>query len=149
MAVEAQDRNHSRHHPPYPFFSEMRRNGRARRRRIRRSSICALREREIADISIAERIALRWGKKMAERAEHNHGLPAALRNALDHAYAEYDREPYSSAIEAREPRPLMGWFVLRLFADLFFRLDNLIEAIAIVGLETFFASGHSFVARRQ
>jgi hypothetical protein len=50
------------------FFSEMRRNGRARRRRIRRSSICALREREIADISIAERIALRWGKKMAERA---------------------------------------------------------------------------------
>lgn len=68
MAVEAQDRDHSRHHPPYPFFSEMRRNGRARRRRIRRSSICALREREIADISIAERIALRWGKKMAERA---------------------------------------------------------------------------------
>jgi len=34
MAVEAQDRDHSRHHPPYPFFSEMRRNGRARRRRI-------------------------------------------------------------------------------------------------------------------
>jgi hypothetical protein len=46
-------------------------------------------------------------------------------------------------------RPLMRWFVLRLFADLFFRPDNLIEAIAVVGLETFFASGHSFVARRQ
>jgi hypothetical protein len=43
----------------------------------------------------------------------------------------------------------MRWFVLRLFADLFFRPDNLIEAIAVVGLETFFASGHSFVARRQ
>jgi hypothetical protein len=39
--------------------------------------------------------------------------------------------------------------VLRFFADLFLRPDNLIEAIAVVGLETFFASGHSFVARRQ
>ena len=47
-------------------------------------------------------------------------------------------------------RQLMRWFVLRLFADLFFRLDDLIEAIAVVGVEeSFFASGHSFVARRQ
>ena len=61
-----------------------------------------------------------------------------------------DREPASSsAIEAREQRPLMGWFVLRLFADLFFGLDDLIEAVAVVGLKTFFASGHSFIARRQ
>ena len=190
-------------------------------------------------------IALRWGKKMAEldgyifvTAEYNHGLPSVLKNALDYAYAEYNRKPatfvgYGSAgaaraveqlrlvlaelqvatlkhtvhvnaaefigmlmhgktfadfplsrrvgrsnagksgvvgkcpqgrastgnasdrrsrLIARYPRRfahLMRWFVLRLFADLFFRPDNLIEAIAVVGLETFFASGHSFVARRQ
>src|SRR3954451_10471497 len=45
-------------------------------------------------------IALRWGKKMAEldgyifvTAEYNHGLPAVLKNALDYAYAEYNRKP--------------------------------------------------------
>jgi NAD(P)H-dependent FMN reductase len=45
-------------------------------------------------------VALRWGKKMAEldgyifvTAEYNHGLPAVLKNALDYAYAEYDRKP--------------------------------------------------------
>jgi NAD(P)H-dependent FMN reductase len=44
--------------------------------------------------------ALRWGKKMAELdgyvfiiAEYNHGIPAVLKNALDHAYAEYSRKP--------------------------------------------------------
>jgi NAD(P)H-dependent FMN reductase len=45
-------------------------------------------------------VALRWGKKMAEldgyifvTAEYNHGLPAVLKNALDYAYAEYNRKP--------------------------------------------------------
>jgi NADPH-dependent FMN reductase len=85
-------------------------------------------------------------------AGYNHGLPAVLKNALDYAYAEYDRKPatfvgYGSPGAAL--RPLMRWFVLRLFADLFFRPDDLIEPIAVVGLETLFASGHSFVARRQ
>jgi len=44
--------------------------------------------------------ARRWGKKMAEldgyifiTAEYNHGIPAVLKNALDHAYAEYSRKP--------------------------------------------------------
>jgi NAD(P)H-dependent FMN reductase len=44
--------------------------------------------------------ALRWGKKMAELdgyifivAEYNHSIPAVLKNALDHAYAEYNRKP--------------------------------------------------------
>jgi NAD(P)H-dependent FMN reductase len=45
-------------------------------------------------------IALRWGKKMGEfdgyifvTAEYNHGIPAVLKNALDYAYAEYNRKP--------------------------------------------------------
>jgi len=58
-------------------------------------------------------IALRWGKKMAEldgyifvTAEYNHGLPSVLKNALDYAYAEYNRKPatfvgYGSAGAAR------------------------------------------------
>jgi NAD(P)H-dependent FMN reductase len=58
-------------------------------------------------------IALRRGKKMAEldgyifvTAEYNHGLPAVLKNALDYAYAEYNRKPatfvgYGSAGAAR------------------------------------------------
>jgi NAD(P)H-dependent FMN reductase len=44
--------------------------------------------------------AQRWGKKMAEldgfifvTAEYNHGIPAVLKNALDYAYAEYNRKP--------------------------------------------------------
>jgi NAD(P)H-dependent FMN reductase len=44
--------------------------------------------------------ALRWGAKMAEfdgyvfiTAEYNHGMAGALKNALDHAYAEYRRKP--------------------------------------------------------
>ena len=39
-------------------------------------------------------------------AEYNHGIPAALKNALDYAYAEYNRKPatfvgYGSAGAAR------------------------------------------------
>ena len=58
-------------------------------------------------------VALRWGKKVAEldgfvfvTAEYNHGVPAVLKNALDYAYAEYNRKPaafvgYGSAGGAR------------------------------------------------
>ena len=67
-------------------------------------------------------IALRWGKKMAEldgyifvTAEYNQGLPSVLKNALDYAYAEYNRKPaHSSAMEAREPRARRSscaWFL--------------------------------------
>jgi hypothetical protein len=45
--------------------------------------------------------------------------------------------------------PLMGWFVLRLLADFFFRADNLAEAIAAIRPEAFIASGHAFIAGRQ
>ena len=45
-------------------------------------------------------IASRWGRKMAEldgyifiTAEYNHGMPAVLKNALDHGYASYNRKP--------------------------------------------------------
>lgn len=45
-------------------------------------------------------IALRWGKKVAEldafifiTPEYNHGIPAVLKNALDYAYAEFNRKP--------------------------------------------------------
>jgi NAD(P)H-dependent FMN reductase len=45
-------------------------------------------------------VALRWGKKVAEldgfifvTAEYNHGVPAVLKNALDYAYAEFNRKP--------------------------------------------------------
>jgi NAD(P)H-dependent FMN reductase len=45
-------------------------------------------------------VALRWAKKLAEldgfvfvTAEYNHGIPAVLKNALDYAYAEYNRKP--------------------------------------------------------
>jgi NAD(P)H-dependent FMN reductase len=46
--------------------------------------------------------ASRWARKMAEldgyvfvTPEYNHGIPAVLKNALDHAYAEYNRKPAS------------------------------------------------------
>jgi NAD(P)H-dependent FMN reductase len=45
-------------------------------------------------------VALRWGKKLAEldafvfiTAEYNHGISAVLKNALDYAYAEFNRKP--------------------------------------------------------
>ena len=44
---------------------------------------------------------------------------------------------------------LMRWFVLWLFADFLFRPDNLTQAIIVIRLETFIASGHSFVAGCQ
>jgi NAD(P)H-dependent FMN reductase len=58
-------------------------------------------------------IALRWGQKLATldgflfvTAEYNHGIPAVLKNALDYAYAEFNRKPatfvaYGSAGGAR------------------------------------------------
>lgn len=45
-------------------------------------------------------VALRWGEKMAEldgyifvTAEYNHSIPGVLKNALDHAYPEFNRKP--------------------------------------------------------
>jgi NAD(P)H-dependent FMN reductase len=45
-------------------------------------------------------IALRWGEKLATldgfvfvTAEYNHGVAAVLKNALDYAYAEFNRKP--------------------------------------------------------
>jgi NAD(P)H-dependent FMN reductase len=45
-------------------------------------------------------IALRWGRKVAEldafvfvAGEYNHSIPAALKNALDYLYAEWNRKP--------------------------------------------------------
>jgi NAD(P)H-dependent FMN reductase len=44
--------------------------------------------------------AQRWGSKMAEfdgyifvTAEYNHGVPAVLKNALDHVYPQFNRKP--------------------------------------------------------
>lgn len=44
--------------------------------------------------------AQRWARAMASfdgyifvTAEYNHGVPGVLKNALDHAYAEYSRKP--------------------------------------------------------
>ncbi len=45
-------------------------------------------------------IARRWGRKVAEfdayvfvTAEYNHGISGVLKNALDYAYAEFNRKP--------------------------------------------------------
>jgi NAD(P)H-dependent FMN reductase len=45
-------------------------------------------------------VAVRWARKINEldgfifvTAEYNHGIPAVLKNALDYAYAEYNRKP--------------------------------------------------------
>ncbi|MBA3424487.1 MAG: NADPH-dependent FMN reductase [Rubrobacteraceae bacterium] len=45
-------------------------------------------------------MALRWGEKIAGfdeyifvTAEYNHSIPGALKNALDHAYPEFNRKP--------------------------------------------------------
>lgn len=45
-------------------------------------------------------VALRWGQKVAEldgfvfiTAEYNHSITAVLKNALDYAYAEFNRKP--------------------------------------------------------
>ena len=45
-------------------------------------------------------VAQRWAKKVAEldgfifvTAEYNHGVPGVLKNALDYAYAEFNRKP--------------------------------------------------------
>jgi NAD(P)H-dependent FMN reductase len=46
--------------------------------------------------------ARRWARKLGEldgfvfvTAEYNHGIPAVLKNALDHVYAELNRKPAS------------------------------------------------------
>lgn len=45
-------------------------------------------------------VALRWAQKVADidgfvfvTAEYNHSIPAALKNALDYAYKEFNRKP--------------------------------------------------------
>lgn len=47
-------------------------------------------------------VAQRWARKLAEldgfvfvTGEYNHGIPAVLKNALDHVYAEFNRKPAS------------------------------------------------------
>lgn len=47
-----------------------------------------------------DEVAQRWAKKLAEldgfvfvTGEYNHGIPAVLKNALDHVYAEFNRKP--------------------------------------------------------
>ena len=45
-------------------------------------------------------VELRWGERLAGfngylfvTAEYNHGVPGVLKNALDHAYPEFNRKP--------------------------------------------------------
>src|SRR6187399_3386141 len=45
-------------------------------------------------------VAQRWARKIADldgfvfvTGEYNHGIPAVLKNALDHVYAEFNRKP--------------------------------------------------------
>jgi NAD(P)H-dependent FMN reductase len=52
------------------------------------------------DGSSKSEVATRWGRKMAEldvylfvTAEYNHGVPGALKNALDHVYPECNKKP--------------------------------------------------------
>jgi NAD(P)H-dependent FMN reductase len=59
-------------------------------------------EQSPALVSPRNEAALRWARKMAEldgyifvTPEYNHGIPAVLKNALDYAYAEYNRKPAS------------------------------------------------------
>ena len=47
-------------------------------------------------------VAQKWARKVGEldgfvfvTAEYNHSIPAALKNALDHVYAEFNRKPAS------------------------------------------------------
>lgn len=47
-----------------------------------------------------DEVAVRWGQVVADidgfifvTAEYNHGIPAALKNALDYAYKEFNRKP--------------------------------------------------------
>jgi NAD(P)H-dependent FMN reductase len=47
-------------------------------------------------------VAQRWARKLAEldgfifvTGEYNHGIPAVLKNALDHVYVELNRKPAS------------------------------------------------------
>ena len=114
-----------------------------------RLSDAVLRGREIADVSAAEernRVAP-GGKSVAPMLENLCGGQMSSRSSVNRQCIRSPFAPDRSIPPTL--RPLMRWFVLRLFPDLFFRPDNLIEAIAVVGLETFFASGHAFVARRQ
>jgi NAD(P)H-dependent FMN reductase len=53
-------------------------------------------------VPAANEVAQRWAKKLAEldgyvfiTAEYNHGIPAVLKNALDHIYAPVVRKPAS------------------------------------------------------
>lgn len=56
--------------------------------------------------SISE-VAPRWIQRMAGldgylfvTAEYNHGIPGALKNALDHAYPEFNRKPAAFALRS-------------------------------------------------
>src|SRR5258708_28390008 len=73
-------------------------------------------------------VAQRWQKKVAEfdgyifvTAEYNHGIPAALKNALDYAYPEWNkkaaafvgygggwRAPAGAARRPVPPQPQLG-----------------------------------------
>ena len=52
------------------------------------------------DGASSSEVASRWSRKIAEldgyifvTAEYNHGVPGVLKNALDHAYPEFNRKP--------------------------------------------------------
>jgi NAD(P)H-dependent FMN reductase len=52
------------------------------------------------DGSSSSEVASHWSRKIAEldgyifvTAEYNHGIPSALKNALDHVYPEFNRKP--------------------------------------------------------
>ena len=68
-------------------------------------------------------VARRWARKVGEldgfifvTGEYNHGIPAVLKNALDHVYAEFNRKPatfigYGNAGGARAIEQLRSMLV--------------------------------------
>jgi len=68
-------------------------------------------------------VAERWARRLAEldgfvfvTGEYNHGIPAVLKNALDHVYAEFNRKPatfvgYGNAGGARAIEQLRSMLV--------------------------------------
>jgi NAD(P)H-dependent FMN reductase len=68
-------------------------------------------------------VAQRWARKIREldgfvfvTGEYNHGIPAVLKNALDHVYAEFNRKPatfvgYGNAGGARAIEQLRSMLV--------------------------------------
>jgi len=60
-------------------------------------------------------MARKWAQKVRDldgfifvTGEYNHGIPAVLKNAIDHVYAEFNRKP-----ERKNPRRFLREFRLR------------------------------------